>query len=111
MGADDSRSLKWGSVSDQAVSELEEVPKRPVYDDLRTEVMPEGPTRSELEEEWKQWTSTRNETTLLETERVVKIASGLDFVLALKANGEVWFCRVTQDTRISSWEYVSDQLT
>ena len=102
-----SRSLQWGSVSDQAISELEEVPRRPVYDDQRTEAVVEGPTRSELEEEWKQWRSTRNEGTLIEKERVVKIASGLDFVLALKANGEVWFRRVTQNSWASTWEYVS----
>ena len=39
-------------------------------------------------------------------QKVIKIASGADFLLALKANGEVWACSV-RDPAISAWIYVS----
>lgn len=89
------------------MTDLEEVPERPVWDEEWTEVEAEGPTRPELEDEWNEWASTRDASTLKEKEKVVKIASGLDFVLALKGTGEVWFHRVAVGEKGASWIYVS----
>lgn len=67
-------------------------------------------TRRAKEEEWRQWKSSRGPRELEEKEKVVKIASGLDCILALKGNGEVWYCRVKDEEGQSSsaWSYVSD---
>ncbi len=105
---DESRALKWGTVTGEPVWELEEIPRRPVWDEKWTEVAAEGRMRQELEDEWDEWTSTRDAETLQEKVRVVKIASGLDFVLALKGNGEVWIRRVGQQERNAVWEYVNN---
>lgn len=43
-------------------------------------------------------------------EKPIKIASGADFLLALKANGEVWACSV-RDPVIGDWIYVSQVIT
>lgn len=40
-----------------------------------------------------------------ERQRVVRIACGIDFVLALKENGEVWFLSCS-DGRIGNWTYL-----
>lgn len=43
-------------------------------------------------------------------QKVIKIASGADFLLALKANGEVWACSV-RDPVVGAWIYVRSTLS
>jgi SCF-associated factor 1 len=118
---DDSRSLSWGTVGAAAIFTLDSIPHRPVWeedsDDSRgvdaaeeeqAARMERKTKRQELENELAQWRSVRTERTLNEGEKVVKIASGEDFLLALKANGEVWFSRVRDNEALSNWEYVSN---
>lgn len=40
-----------------------------------------------------------------ERSKIVKIASGADFLVALKGNGEVWACSV-RDEQVGAWIYV-----
>lgn len=103
---DESRTVKWGAVGGDVdvVVELEGLPERPGWKDL-------GHLGDELkvkEAEWDAWESSQRKgnETREEAERVVKIASGQGFVVALKANGEVWF-RLVQENREFEWEYVS----
>ena len=102
---DQSRSLRWGTVGD-VVLELEQIPKRPTADEEWTDAEADGRTRAELEDEWREWTVMRDTKTLADKEKVVKIACGLDFVLALKGNGEVWFRHVTEGERNVTWTHV-----
>lgn len=110
VGDDHSRALRCGTVSGEVVSQLEEIPKRPVWKSEATDDdddSSESRSRSDLENEWTAWSSSRNAKTLEEKEKVVKIASGLDFVLALKGNSEVWFRKLGEGPVTSTWEYVS----
>lgn len=66
-------------------------------------------TREEIEEEWNR-AAPLDGVSREKGEKVVKIASGSDFLVALKANGEVWFHRV-REGEVSSWEYVRDRVT
>jgi hypothetical protein len=126
VGEDDSRAVRWGKVGD-IVHELEDIPARPgpdIDDDdqelelesggtTRDESM-EGEkhrgarrTREEIEEEWNK-AAPLDGVSREKGEKVVKIASGSDFLVALKANGEVWFHRV-REGEVASWEYVRDR--
>jgi SCF-associated factor 1 len=89
---DESRALKWGTVGSGVVVTLEDIPDRP-----DTEVG---------KSEWEEWENGQPSKRLEEMQRVVKIDSGLDFVVALKGNGEVWYRRV-KENQSNSWEYVS----
>jgi len=58
------------------------------------------------EREWTNWQANLTDKTVEEGRKVVKIASGADFLLALRASGEVWACSVAHNT-LGSWIYVS----
>lgn len=128
VGEDDSRAVRWGKVGD-IVHELEDIPPRPGIDDddynndepelesggtVREERLTEVEgqrgarrTREEIEEEWNR-AAPLDGVSREKGEKVVKIASGSDFLVALKANGEVWFLRV-REGEVASWEYVRDR--
>jgi len=55
--------------------------------------------------EWANWQTNLTSKTIEEGRKVVKIASGENFVLALRASGEVWACPVMQQTP-GPWIYV-----
>ncbi|ORY27217.1 regulator of chromosome condensation 1/beta-lactamase-inhibitor protein II [Naematelia encephala] len=96
---DDSRAVRWGTVRNEAVDKLEQVPVRPEWtgaNDADTQ---------KLEDDWEVWASTANKRTRDEGEKVVKIASGEGFVVALKKCGEVWMRRV-RDGEAFTWEYL-----
>jgi SCF-associated factor 1 len=108
-GEDTSRTLRWGKVGD-VVHTLEDIPSRPVCDgedlyDEQEQELDHGEqkgarrTRKEVEDEWVAAAGRRSE------ERVVRIASGLDFLVALKENGEVW-CHRVKEGEAAAWEYV-----
>jgi len=103
---DRSRCLSWGTVNGDSVSALDEIPLRPVWEssDEVNDHAERG--RADLEREWDEWTSSRDEKCLRELERVVKIASGQDFLLALKGNGEVWHISFRNIENANTWEYV-----
>ncbi|KAL7424224.1 hypothetical protein Q5752_001810 [Cryptotrichosporon argae] len=91
-GEDDvSRALRWGTVGGGIVHHLDAVPRRP------------GPVEGEeaLEQQWADLPRWRDD----EDEKVVKIASGLGWVVALKARGEVWAAKVRPDS-IGAWTYL-----
>jgi SCF-associated factor 1 len=83
------------------VSQLESIPERP-----ELEVNEELKGRKEAkDQEWADWQANLTDKTLEEGRKVVKIASGVDFLLALRANGEVWACSVADNT-LGPWTYV-----
>ncbi|KAK8869686.1 hypothetical protein IAR55_000254 [Kwoniella newhampshirensis] len=113
---EDSRALKWGTAGNDVVITLPEIPGRPVLDahdeewtDLGAETLTGEPksqkTRKELEEGWQEYEASRTAGTLAEGQTVVRIASGLDFLIALRKNGEVWFTRV-KDREAILWQYL-----
>lgn len=87
----------WGAVGD-IVHELEALPERPTYEDEDAEMKAK-------QDEWADWDS-RSDKAKEDGERVVKIASGQGFVVALKGNGEVWYRQVEENVHFN-WEYVS----
>ena len=42
-----------------------------------------------------------------DTDTIVKIACGASFVVALKANGQIWVWHAAQNIELNSWIYVS----
>jgi SCF-associated factor 1 len=99
------RELKWGKVNGSVVRLLENIPERPesvVEEEL---VM----RKEEKEREWTNWQANLTDKTIEEGRKVVKIASGADFLLALRASGEVWACSVAHNT-LGPWNYVSPPL-
>lgn len=90
-GVDTGRMLKWGKVtaSRDAVQTMERIP---VW--LESFEMPE----------WNQQASRFKEEK--DAEKVVKIACGRDFIVALKANGEVWLCAANEH-QFGQWQIVS----
>ncbi|WWD16048.1 hypothetical protein CI109_100473 [Kwoniella shandongensis] len=113
---DSSRALRWGTVGNDVVVTLPEIPERPVLDthdddwtDLGGEVVTgavKGPKmRKELEDEWKDYESTRTAKDLAEGQKVVRIAGGLEFLIALRKNGEVWHTRVKERHPIT-WQFL-----
>ena len=66
--------------------------------------------KEEKEEEWANWQANLTDKTIEEGRKVVKIASGADFLLALRASGEVWACSVANNT-LGPWIYVRPPLT
>jgi SCF-associated factor 1 len=61
-------------------------------------------------EVWKAYDENTPEKQKELDQKVVKIASGLDCIIALKANGEVWYRRVKEGESSAEWEYVSASL-
>jgi SCF-associated factor 1 len=94
------RELKWGKVG-SVVRLLETIPARPeleVGEELKE-------MKEAKDEEWRNWQVNLTDKTIEEGRKVVKIASGADFLLALRASGEVWACSVSQNT-LGEWIYV-----
>ena len=60
---------------------------------------------------WTEWASSRNEGFLEDSKKVVKIASGDSFVLALRASGEVWMAPLREGQAPVAWEYVRTSKT
>jgi SCF-associated factor 1 len=99
------RELKWGKVNGSVVRLLENIPERPelvVEEELVTR-------KEEKEREWTNWQANLTDKTIEEGRKVVKIASGADFLLALRASGEVWACSVAHNT-LGPWTYVRSPL-
>ncbi len=92
---------------------MDPLPKRPVWDQADVNVLLDDDETSQsgrdIEDGWRTWTEKYDQKTLDELEQVVKIAGGLNFIIALKANGEVWFMRVHPEEGFNQWEYVSDR--
>lgn len=91
-------------MSGDAVEALEEVPEREKWD-----VKYDVGEAEEMEAKEKEWDSPENRHTGGKDgdgEKVIKIASGQGFVVALKASGEVWV-RLIDENRQAEWEYVS----
>ncbi|ODO10811.1 hypothetical protein I350_01409 [Cryptococcus amylolentus CBS 6273] len=107
---DDERALRWGKVGPDVVHELPSIPDRPGLDeedDKRLEYRGRdrgGHTSQELRALWSEYESTTSRNSQ-DDQRVVKLASGADFLLALKANGEVWHISLKQD-QPSRWRYL-----
>lgn len=86
------------------ITTLEGLPLRPDLVDESAEV-------EHVETEiWKTYDENTPEKQKELDQKVVKIASGLDCIIALKANGEVWYRRVKEGEPSSEWEYVSTSL-
>lgn len=96
------RELKWGKVNGSVVRLLESIPERP---ELHVEEEFVG-KKEEKDKEWANWQANLTDYTIEEGRKVVKIASGEDFLLALRASGEVWACSVADNT-LGEWVYVS----
>jgi SCF-associated factor 1 len=98
--------VKWGKVNGSIIHPLEAISERPDLvieenDDEELKVKKEAKVL-----EWTEWQSRNTDQTLEEGRKLVKIASGANFLLALRANGEVWACSVS-DQIIGQWVYVS----
>lgn len=91
--ANTARMFKWGTVSGEVVVMAEPIPPRPE----RSSTLPE-----EHDALWPKNLAAKAEA---DGQRVIKIACGRDFIVALRANGEVWAAR-TSDGVIAPWEYM-----
>ena len=109
-GSGDMKSMRWGTVGD-IIHELDPIPERPEWDERAHPIMPgSARTRKVIEREWEEyehdggtWGKGK-----VDEQKVVKIASGSDFAIALKQNGEVWYRRIgEQYSSKDTWEYVS----
>jgi SCF-associated factor 1 len=101
---DESRAVRWGTIKGDVIDLLEDIPERPNYHDLD-----DGQIKEELLAKVKEWEEVQHgmsDSQKVKAEKVVKIASGQGFIVALKANGEVWL-RQVHETQQSHWEYVS----
>ncbi|TXT15698.1 hypothetical protein VHUM_00201 [Vanrija humicola] len=97
LGVDEddlSRALRWGTVGDVVVT-LPPIPARPQW------------TEEYSLQHWDDWEARRTDKELAASQRVVKIACGHEFLLALKGSGEVWLIPTTHE-RIASatWQYL-----
>ncbi|WVQ98829.1 hypothetical protein IAU59_005960 [Kwoniella sp. CBS 9459] len=104
---DDKRAVRWGTVGIDVVQTLPPVPSRPIYEGKDHGVhLPVGVKfKQDMEADWIDYESTRSQRVVEDEQRVVKIASGEDFVVALKNNGEVWLTRVKEATP-PIWQYL-----
>ncbi|WWC89891.1 uncharacterized protein L201_004820 [Kwoniella dendrophila CBS 6074] len=119
--------LKYGKVGENVLMTLPPVPPRISFrsnlaillekgrkvDD--TENTPERRQQLQAEDAERQERELSKPTSLLEEERkVIKIASGEDFIVALRKNGEVWLTEV-KEGQIPNWQFMqffsSDQIT
>ncbi|OXM80887.1 SCF-associated factor 1 [Cryptococcus neoformans Bt63] len=102
----DARGLRWGTVTGDVLYELPAVPLRPEYVTPSAEDSKSGAKDlGRLDAEWKEYDTTHTAETLEEGQKIIKIASGLEFILALKKNGEVWFTPVKDGVR-PVWYFV-----
>lgn len=107
----DARGLRWGTVTGDVLYELPAVPLRPEYVTPSAEDSKSGAKDlGRLDAEWKEYDTTHTAETLEEGQKIIKIASGLEFILALKKNGEVWFTPVKDGVR-PVWYFVCQFIT
>lgn len=104
------RDLKWGQVGGSIVRSLDPLPERPalhISPDVPDRGQDQKARRKAKDAEWAEYESQSVDLKAREDgNKVVKIASGADFLVALKANGEVWACPV-RDGDVGIWIYVS----
>jgi hypothetical protein len=81
---------------------MEAIPERP---ELEVEESMQERKKAK-DQEWANWQLNPTSKTVEEGKKVVKIACGENFVLALRASGEVWACSVIQQSP-GPWIYVS----
>lgn len=99
-----SREVKWGKVGGSIVRQLTPIPERPDIDAGQDQELQE--LKAKKDDEWDQYLQSRTDRTVEEGQKIVKIASGRDFLVALRANGEVWVCSA-KDQELGDWVYVS----
>lgn len=97
------RDTKWGQVGGSVIRLVEPLPARP---DLQASSPDQKGRKQAKDAEWEEWEGQLTSSAKEEGSKVVKIASGADFLVALKGNGEVWACSV-RDEQIGAWIYVS----
>ncbi|WRT67267.1 uncharacterized protein IL334_004234 [Kwoniella shivajii] len=113
---DDGRGLKYGKVGNDVVHTLPPLPLRPQTDTtspttLSSHTSDSGAARfgtkrlQELSIEWQEYQSSRSTKIIEEEQKIIKIASGEDFVVALKKNGEVWLTKV-KEGEAPYWQYM-----
>ncbi|WVW82946.1 hypothetical protein I302_104961 [Kwoniella bestiolae CBS 10118] len=104
---DEDRGLKYGKVGDNVLVTLPSLPSRPGSQASASKTDNEFKIqrRKELQDQWSDYESSRAPRQLEAEQIVVKIASGEDFVVALKQNGEVWLIRVKEGGRLV-WQYM-----
>lgn len=95
------RELKWGKVNGSVVRLLEGIPESP---ELVVDEEFKG-KKDDKDQAWANWQANLTDKTIEEGRKVVKIASGAEFLLALRASGEVWACSVSHNT-LGQWIYV-----
>ncbi|WWC60959.1 uncharacterized protein I303_103536 [Kwoniella dejecticola CBS 10117] len=106
------RGLKYGEVGEGILMTLPPLPSRPAAEpsnastsEIETKSRNRFARKKELDVEWNEYTASRTPKLLEEEQRVVKVASGEDFILALKKNGEVWLTRIKEGV-IPRWQYM-----
>ncbi|WVR05291.1 hypothetical protein IAU60_002304 [Kwoniella sp. DSM 27419] len=104
---DEYRAIRWGTVGNDVVMTLDALPTRPTAQEQSASSPSTGwsKTIDQLEAEWEEYRSSRSPQVLQEEQKVIKIASGQDFIVALKQNGEVWFTVVKEGT-VPAWQYL-----
>ncbi|WWD10033.1 hypothetical protein V865_008166 [Kwoniella europaea PYCC6329] len=103
---DKNRDLKYGKVGENVLVTLPPLPLRPA--NIRSETDKGGfksRRRLELQDEWDEYERSRSPKVLEEEQKIVKIASGEDFIVALKKNGEVWLIKVKEGESLL-WQYM-----
>jgi SCF-associated factor 1 len=92
-GANTARMFKWGTVNGDIMQAADPIPARPWLNS------------SLAEEHDAMWPELHDEKAKAEAQRVIKIACGSTFIVALRKNGEVWMAR-TSDGTMGAWEYM-----
>jgi hypothetical protein len=87
--------MRWGKVAPDAVVKLPPIPGRL-----------EGVATAEQDFGWSEML---REGVVKQPNKVIRIAAGDSFVMALRANGEVWMinCEEGSDYASNAWEFVS----
>ncbi|WVQ78399.1 hypothetical protein IAT38_000485 [Cryptococcus sp. DSM 104549] len=100
------RDLKWGTVGAGVVETLDAIPTRPTLEEM-LETSADGHEKwlHDLEVQWTEHESVRGQKELADGQKVVKIAGGLEFLIALKKNGEVWYTRV-KEGEAPFWQFL-----
>ena len=101
---------RWGKVGDVVVpcGPIPDRPSRPLtdFDHPRKGQEVHYTRLRKLEEAWIAWEDKASPKERADGDLVVKIASGSDFIAALKVNGEVWIRKVRDNER-QSWLFVN----
>jgi len=86
--------MRWGTVAPEAVIKLPPIPARP-----------EGIASVEQESGWSYMLA---DGLVKQPGKVIRIAAGESFVMALRANGEVWMinCEEGSDYASNAWEFL-----